>query len=35
VPGHYVEPPRRHAHWIDGHWAHERGGYYWVEGRWR
>ncbi len=35
VPGHYVEPPRRYAVWVDGHWAHERGGWYWVEGHWR
>jgi hypothetical protein len=35
VGGHWVEPPRPHAVWIDGHWAHEHGGYYWVEGHWR
>jgi len=35
VPGHWVEPPRRHAEWVPGHWRHEAGGWYWVEGHWR
>ena len=35
VPGEYVAPPRPHAAWVPGHWAHRRGGYVWVEGHWR
>jgi hypothetical protein len=35
VPGEYAEPPYAHARWVDGHWAHRRGGYVWVEGHWR
>lgn len=35
VPGEWIGPPRPHAVWVDGHWAHEHGGYYWVEGHWR
>ena len=35
VPGHYLMPPRRHAHWVPGHWVEHRGGWYWNEGHWR
>jgi len=35
VPGEYIAPPRPHAVWVDGHWAHRGGGYVWVEGHWR
>jgi WXXGXW repeat (2 copies) len=26
---------RRYHEWVPGHWAHDRHGWYWVEGRWR
>lgn len=35
VPGAYVEPPRPHAHWVAGHWAHRGGGWVWIDGHWR
>jgi hypothetical protein len=34
VPGHYEQPPYRHAHWVEGHWGPGRGGYVWHEGHW-
>jgi hypothetical protein len=35
VPGTYAAPPRPHARWVPGHWAHRRGGYVWIDGHWR
>lgn len=35
VPGTYVAPPYRHAHWVPGHWRPTPRGYVWVEGHWR
>jgi hypothetical protein len=35
VPGAYVAPPYRHAHWVPGHWRPTPRGYVWVEGHWR
>jgi hypothetical protein len=35
VPGRYERAPRARAKWVPGHWAHARGGYYFVEGHWR
>ncbi len=34
-PGNGSDRPDPHAVWVDGHWVHERGGWYWVEGHWR
>jgi hypothetical protein len=33
--GRWERPPRARARWVAGHWAHERGGWYFVEGHWR
>jgi hypothetical protein len=33
--GHWDRLPRGKKRWERGHWAHERRGWYWVEGRWR
>ena len=33
-PGHYVERPRREAHWVEGHWDRRPNGWVWVEGHW-
>jgi hypothetical protein len=33
--GVWAEPPRPHAHWVAGHWAHRHGGWVFVEGHWR
>ncbi|MBS1851802.1 MAG: YXWGXW repeat-containing protein [Acidobacteria bacterium] len=35
VPGHWERRPDRHRRWVAGHWAHNRHGWYWVEGYWR
>jgi hypothetical protein len=35
VPGHYAVAPRHHSHWVRGHWAHSRRGWYWIDGHWR
>jgi hypothetical protein len=35
VPGAWMRPPRAHARWVRPYWAHRRGGYVFVEGRWR
>jgi hypothetical protein len=35
VPGAWVEPPHRHAHWVAHHWEHRHGGWVLVEGHWR
>jgi len=35
VPGAWVLPPRPHAHWVRGRWAHRPGGWFFVEGHWR
>ena len=34
-PGHWTRPPRDHARWVSGHWAHDRRGWFFVDGRWR
>jgi len=34
-PGYYVVRPRPRAEWEPGHWAHDRGGYVYVDGHWR
>ncbi|MGB6975424.1 MAG: hypothetical protein WBD67_12150 [Terracidiphilus sp.] len=34
-PGRWVRPPRPHAVWVEGHWRQRRGGWVFVEGRWR
>jgi len=35
APGVWRQPPHAHAKWVTGHWAHDRHGYYFVEGHWR
>lgn len=35
VPGHYERAPRGRATWVPGRWAHDRRGWYFVEGHWR
>ena len=35
APGRWVVPPRRGAIWIPPKWNRHRGGYAFVEGRWR
>jgi hypothetical protein len=35
VPGGWQRPPRVRAAWVPGHWAHERRGWFFVQGRWR
>ena len=35
VAGHYELPPRARARFVQGHWQHDRQGWYYVEGRWR
>lgn len=35
VAGRWDRPPRPRARWVAGHWAHERGGWYFIEGHWR
>ena len=35
VPGAWVVPPHRHAHWVPARWVHRRGGWVLVEGHWR
>jgi hypothetical protein len=35
VPGVWQAPPRPHARWVAGHWAHDRHGWFFEEGRWR
>ncbi len=35
VPGEYLAPPRPHAFYVQGRWAHSPRGYYWREGYWR
>ncbi len=35
VPGLWVLPPRPHVVWVAGHWKHARGGWYWIEGKWK
>jgi hypothetical protein len=35
VPGRWELPPRPRAVWVPARWVHERGGWYFVEGRWR
>lgn len=34
-PGYWSVPPARYHEYRRGYWRHERGGYYWVPGRWR
>ncbi|MGH9408590.1 MAG: YXWGXW repeat-containing protein [Vicinamibacterales bacterium] len=33
--GRWERPPRARARWVKPHWAHDRRGYYFVEGHWR
>jgi len=35
APGNWRRPPRARAVWLPGHWAHERRGWFFVQGRWR
>ncbi len=35
VPGRWMRPPRPRAVWVPGRWVHRRGGYVFVQGRWR
>jgi len=35
TPGRWELPPRRHARWIAPRWTHHRGGWVFVDGRWR
>jgi hypothetical protein len=35
VEGRYERRPHARATWVAGHWAKARGGWYWVDGRWR
>jgi len=35
TPGRYMRPPRPGARWETGRWAHNRNGWYFVDGRWR
>jgi YXWGXW repeat-containing protein len=35
VPGRWDRPPRAQLRWAPGHWAHDRRGWYFVEGHWR
>ena len=35
TPGHWERPPRGYHSWESGRWAHDRQGWYYVEGRWR
>jgi YXWGXW repeat-containing protein len=34
-PGRWVVPERGYRTWEPGHWQHDRGGWFYVEGRWR
>jgi len=35
VPGRWDRPPRARAVWVPARWAHDRRGWYVVEGHWR
>lgn len=35
VPGNWVRVRPGARRYVPGHWAHERQGWYWVDGRWR
>jgi hypothetical protein len=35
TPGRWEQPPRPRARWVEHRWVHRRGGYVFVEGRWR
>ena len=36
VPGEWMLPPnQQYRRWEPGHWIAVRGGWYWVDGRWR
>ena len=35
LPGHWANPPRRHAVWIEPRWVHEQHGWYMTPGHWR
>ena len=35
VPGTWVFPPHRHAHWVAAHWVRRHGGWVLIEGHWR
>jgi hypothetical protein len=35
VPGTWRRPPRARAAWVPGRWAHDRRGWFFVQGHWR
>ena len=35
TPGRWDRPPRVRARWVPSHWAQDRRGWYFVDGRWR
>ena len=35
VPGRYELAPRGYSRWEPAHWQHDRGGWFFIEGRWR
>jgi hypothetical protein len=35
VAGRYERAPRAHARWVAGRWAHDRHGWYFIDGHWR
>ncbi len=35
VPGYWMIPPRRNAHYVPGYWEPARGGYIWISGFWQ
>ena len=35
VPGRWDRPSRDRAQWVPGRWAHDRRGWYFVDGHWR
>jgi len=35
VPGRYERAPRARARWVAGRWAHDRQGWYFIDGHWR
>jgi hypothetical protein len=34
APGVWTRPPHARSHWVAGHWAQSRHGWYYVNGRW-
>jgi len=35
IPGQWIRPEGRRHSWVDGRWAHDRSGWYYIEGHWR